>query len=92
MSDISYTYGDFVDCPVCGAKDGNCGGNQTWDGRMIEFKKEVKDPNATFSVPRRVYEEKMVGRRMSKRLLYRPGDRITLQEAERLGFLKRRAK
>jgi hypothetical protein len=83
---------EFIDpeegkCPVCGAENGSCKGDSTLD-HMIEFlPKKKDDPMATFSVPERVYTEEQVGSKLIRKLLYSPGDRITVAEAKRVGLL-----
>lgn len=75
------------DCPVCGAENGNCKGESDMD-HLVEFMpKEKPNPLATFSVPERVYTEMKVGSRVIRKLLYSPGDRITIEEAKRVGLL-----
>lgn len=73
-------------CPVCGAENGNCKGDAL--DHMVEFiPKKKPDPHATYSVPERVYTEQKVGSRRIRKLLYSPGDRITVEEAKRVGLL-----
>jgi len=74
-------------CPVCGDMGSNCCGDGSLD-HMIEFLPERKpDPLATFIVPERVFLEQKIGSRIVRKLVYSVGDRITMEEAQRLGFV-----
>lgn len=75
-------------CPVCGEENGNCKGNGEYEGHMVFEPKKRPSPDATYSVPERVYTEEKVGTRTIRKLLYGIGDRITVAEARRVGLLK----
>lgn len=85
--DIQFAQPEFGKCPVCGAAGGNCKGEESYHGSINIEPRKKDDPRATFRVPRRVYEEKKVGSKTVRSLLYARGDAITPAEAKRLGFL-----
>lgn len=78
---------DRQNCPVCGGKNGDCVGDSRYSGSMTFVPKRPDDPRATFSVPKRIYENVDVNGKSVRRLLYPVGARITPEEAQRLGLL-----
>lgn len=85
-SDIVVLEADRKPCIVCGHPTGDCVGDSHWQG-AAHFVRPVKDPAATFTVPVRVYLEKLSGQRWVKTLLYAVGTRITPTEARRVGII-----
>lgn len=84
---VEILFADRKRCPVCGNPTGDCVGDSPYHGQANFIPKKKPDPDATFRVPRRVYEEKMIGNKLVKTLVYPVGAAITTKEAQRLGFL-----
>ena len=89
-----YEIADFEPgrCPVCGVEGSNCKSEHEdnyLEKGVLFTPPEPKgdDPLATFIVPERIYESRMVGSREVKRLLHPKGARIRPEEAKRLGLL-----
>ena len=87
MIPVSFAQPEYGRCPVCGEAGNNCKGDSGYHGSINIEPRKKNDPRATFRVPHRVYEEKKVGSKVIKVLLYARGDAITPAEAKRLGFL-----
>lgn len=83
---IEYSGYEGGDCPVCGATGGNCKGSSNFDPGMVFLPPKKDDPRETFRVQERVYVEEKVGTRTIRKLLYSPGDKITPEEARRVGL------
>lgn len=80
---------DYGDCPVCGSQHSSCTGNSEYDGAiMFGPPKPINDPAATFIVPERIFETKVIGKRKAKVLLYGKGAKIRPEEARRIGLLR----
>lgn len=75
-------------CPVCGESGTNCKGESDYQG-SVNFlpTRPQDDPQATYTVPRRIYTTTVVGTRTVEKLLYSKGARIRPEEARRLGLL-----
>jgi len=88
LNNIDFIENDGSDCPVCGAKGGNCAGEES-GFHQVRFLSSLpsEDPLATFSVPERIYEEVQQGSRVVRRLKYSKGARIRPAEAKTLGLL-----
>lgn len=84
---VEILYANRSPCPVCAHPTGDCVGHDPGIESSVTFTRKVVDPNATFTVPERVYETILQGKRRTRRLVYAPGDRITPTEARRLGLM-----
>ncbi len=86
--DITFQQTDFLgDCPVCGSPGGHCTGDSTFD-HMVTFEtRKPPGPDATFIVDQRIFAEQQQGSRTVRKLLYAVGDRITPEEAKRVGLI-----
>lgn len=84
---VEVLHADRKDCPVCGTRHGDCTGDSRYMGAINFIPKKLDDPRATFSVPKRIYENVELNGKTVRRLLYPVGARITPEEAKRLGLM-----
>ncbi len=86
LTEVEVLTADRLPCAVCGHPTGDCPGEHPLTG-IVEPKRNLADPLATFIVPERIYEEEIVNGRTYRRLIYAVGDRIRMEEARRIGLI-----
>lgn len=76
-------------CPVCKHPTGDCKGDSEYHGRVTFVPQSLNNPLATFRVQKRIYQEEQVGSKTVRTLLYPVGASITIEEAKRLGLVRK---